>query len=214
MTWDLGMLGSCVETENGPMSQSTGSLRDVKAQDVAEQLLAGVGTRIAHSAAVAAQAHRAAPLLPQPWRDALVDAAWLHDVGYAPQLVHARFHPLDGARWLRTSGWDEHVCRLVAGHSRALTEARLRGLDQDLIAEFDPVPELPAAALTWADLTSGSGGDRCSFKVRLAGIHDRYTHGPVRQAAEINEAAWRHDVSIIERLIDAAPHRTLESTSG
>lgn len=192
------------------MSQSTGSFRHVKAQDLAEQLLAGVGTRFAHSAAVAAQAHRAAPLLAQPWRAALIDAAWLHDIGYAPQLAHARFHPLDGARWLRASGWDEHVCRLVAGHSRALTEARLRGLDQELIAEFEPVPELPAAALTWADLTSSPAGDRCSFEVRLADILDRYSHGPVRQAAEANESAWRYDVTTIERLLG----RCLPSSRG
>lgn len=186
------------------MSQSTGSLRDVKARDLAEQLLDGVGTRLAHSAAVAAQAYRVAPLLPQPWRDVLVDAAWLHDIGYAPQLAHARFHPLDGARWLRSSGWDEHVCRLVAGHSRALIEARLRGLDQDLIAEFEPAPELPAAALTWADLTSSPHGQRCTFEVRLAEILDRYSHGPVRDAAKTNESAWSRDVTLIEQLLGSA----------
>ncbi len=192
------------------MSQSTCSLRDVEAQDLAEQLLAGVGTRFAHSAAVAAQAHRAAPLLPPPWRDALVDAAWLHDIGYAPQLAQAKFHPLDGARWLRTSGWNEHVCRLVAGHSRALIEAGLRGLDEELAGEFEPAPELPAAALTWADLTSSPGGERCSFEVRLADILDRYSHGPVRQAAEANESAWRYDVTTIERLLG----RCLPSSRG
>lgn len=186
------------------MSQSTYSLRDVKAQDLAEQLLDGVGTRLAHSAAVAAQACRVAPLLPQPWRDVLVDAAWLHDIGYAPQLAHAKFHPLDGARWLRTSRWDEHVCRLVAGHSRALTEARLRGLDQELISEFEPAPDLPAAALTWADLTSSPVGEHCSFEVRLADILGRYSRGLVRQAAERNESAWRSDVSTMERRLGAA----------
>jgi len=187
------------------MSQSTGSLRDVKAQDLAEQLLAGVGTRLAHSAAVAAQAHRAAPLLPQPWRAVLVDAAWLHDIGYAPQLAHARFHPLDGARWLRSSGWDEHVCRPVARHSRALTEGRLRGLDRELISEFEPAPDLPAAALTWADLTSSPAGEHCSFEVRLADILDRYSRGPVRQAAEMNESAWRSDVITVEHGLAACP---------
>jgi len=186
------------------MSQSTGNFRHVNAQDLAEQLLAGLGTRLAHSAAVAAQAYRVAPLLPQPWRDLLVNAAWLHDIGYAPQLAHARFHPLDGARWLRTSGWDAHVCCLVAGHSRALTEARLRGLDRELVAEFEPAPELPAAALTWADLTSSPAGERCSFEVRLADILDRYGSGLVRQAAETNEPVWRYDVSTIERRLGAA----------
>lgn len=33
--------------------------------------------------------------------DVLVAAAWLRDIGYAPEVVDTGFHPLDGARWLR-----------------------------------------------------------------------------------------------------------------
>jgi putative nucleotidyltransferase with HDIG domain len=51
----------------------------------------------------------------------LIAAAWLHDVGYAPGLAHSRFHPLDGARYLRRIGMDESVVSLVAYHSCALT---------------------------------------------------------------------------------------------
>jgi putative nucleotidyltransferase with HDIG domain len=40
----------------------------------------------------------------------LVSAAWLHDIGYAPDIVETGFHPLDGARFLRRSGVDEHYC--------------------------------------------------------------------------------------------------------
>ena len=36
--------------------------------------------------------------------DDLVAAAWLHDIGYAPELVETGFHPLDGARYLRREG--------------------------------------------------------------------------------------------------------------
>ena len=35
--------------------------------------------------------------------DDLMAAAWLHDVGYAPELVETGFHPLDGARFLPTN---------------------------------------------------------------------------------------------------------------
>lgn len=31
-------------------------------------------------------------------RATLVVAAWLHDIGYAPEIGHTLFHPLDGAR--------------------------------------------------------------------------------------------------------------------
>ena len=46
--------------------------------------------------------------------DDLVAAAWLHDIGYAPELVETGFHPLDGARYLRRQGVDAQVVSLVA----------------------------------------------------------------------------------------------------
>jgi hypothetical protein len=47
----------------------------------------------------------------------LEGAAWLHDIGYSPELVDT-FHPLDGARYLRdVCHADEKLCGLVAHHS-------------------------------------------------------------------------------------------------
>jgi HD superfamily phosphodiesterase len=52
-----------------------------------------------------------------------LEAAWLHDIGYAPDLVETGFHPLDGARYLRRTGLDGQVVSLVAYHSCAQVEA-------------------------------------------------------------------------------------------
>ena len=46
--------------------------------------------------------------------EALVSAAWLHDIGYAPDVVETGFHPLDGARYLAGLGAPERVVNLVA----------------------------------------------------------------------------------------------------
>jgi putative nucleotidyltransferase with HDIG domain len=117
---------------------------------LATRLLQGIGTRLAHSAAVAEKAERVSGLLAAPWRAAIVDAGWLHDIGYSDQVASTGFHSLDGARWLRDHDWPIEVCRLVAWHTAAAVEAALRGLDQTLAAEFDPPPALAAAALAWA----------------------------------------------------------------
>jgi hypothetical protein len=130
--------------------------------------------RLAHSAIVAEQAARARGLVDEPWRSVLVDAAWLHDVGYSPASVDTGFHPLDGARWLRREGWPDELCRLVAWHTRALTEAKLRGLGDELVREFEQPARLPLAVLTWADLTSSADGRRCTVRGRLDGILRRY----------------------------------------
>lgn len=41
--------------------------------------------------------------------DDLVAAAWLHDIGYVPELAQTGFHPFDGARYLRRVGIDGQV---------------------------------------------------------------------------------------------------------
>ena len=141
---------------------------------LATHLLRRLDSRIDHSAAVAAQVDRAARLVEPEWRSHLKDAAWLHDIGYSPQLALTGFHPLDGARWLRDYGWPASTCRLVAWHTEPLEEARLYSLDSELAAEFEAPPRLASAALAWADLTSSPAGERWDAERRLADILERY----------------------------------------
>jgi putative nucleotidyltransferase with HDIG domain len=70
-----------------------------------------------HVRAVAQRARSVATTLSLP--DDLLAAAWLHDIGYAPELAETGFHPLDGARFLRRAGVDGQVVSLVAYHSCA-----------------------------------------------------------------------------------------------
>ena len=84
--------------------------------------------RWAHVQGVAARARSLAPVL-GPDADLLEAAAWMHDVGYAPDLAVTGLHQLDGARYLRdTEHADAMLCRLVAYHSCTIIEADERGL--------------------------------------------------------------------------------------
>ncbi|WP_433462712.1 HD domain-containing protein [Spirillospora sp. CA-128828] len=133
--------------------------------------------RWAHTQGVARQARTLAPVLGDN-ADLLEAAAWLHDIGYAPDLVNTGFHPLDGARYLRDIHHaDDHLCRLVAGHSCAIIEARERGLDESLASEFPPANPGLARALTYCDMTTTPDGAQVTVEARLAEIRNRY--GPV-----------------------------------
>ena len=177
----------------------------MEASAVATELLAGVGTRVAHSRAAAHQATVVLPVLDAPWSSALLDAAWLHDVGYSPSVVSTGFHPLDGARWLSTHGWPSEVCRLVAWHTRAGTEATLRQLAAELAAEFPPPPDVAQAALAWSDLTSSPVGECCAAEDRIAEILSRYApESVVHRATSANLQGLLMDVVLIETKIDAA----------
>jgi putative nucleotidyltransferase with HDIG domain len=130
--------------------------------------------RWAHSQGVAARARHLAPVLGQD-ANLIEAAAWLHDIGYAPELGMTGFHPLDGARYLRDiQRADPLLCSLVAHHSFALVEATGRGLADVLVAEFPLPPDLLLAALTYCDLTTSPDGERVSISWRLADIRARY----------------------------------------
>jgi predicted hydrolase (HD superfamily) len=117
----------------------------------------------------------------------LVAAAWLHDIGYAPDLVETGFHPLDGARYLRRSGLDGQVVSLVAYHSCAQIEADVRGLGGELASEFSPADSSLTDALLYCDMTTGPDGDYVRPADRLVEIRGRY--GPDHEVTQFVERA-------------------------
>ena len=130
--------------------------------------------RWAHVQGVAAQARSLAPILGDD-ADLLEAAAWLHDIGYSPELADTGFHPLDGARYLRdVEHADPRLCSLVANHSCAILEADERGLADVLSSEFpSPDPKLNDA-LAYCDMTTTPTGDVVSVHDRLSEIVERY----------------------------------------
>lgn len=98
----------------------------------------------------------------------------LHDIGYSSEIAEVGFHPLDGARFLRSEGWDESVVNLVANHSCAEIEADLRGLGDDLRSEFPKDQSLPHDELCFCDMTTGPKGQLMTVDERLADINSRY----------------------------------------
>jgi hypothetical protein len=161
---------------------------------IASQHLAGpLPRRWEHVQGVQHRAQLASPLFYLDDGMLLEAAAVLHDVGYAPDLAGAQFHPLDGARYLGSLGAPERLCALVAHHSCAYREAELRGLSAELAEWTDEETPL-RDALWWADMTTSPDGETVSFERRIAEIQERY--GPddlvtffIRQAKPELQAA-------------------------
>src|SRR5579859_6608910 len=131
-----------------------------RAEHLARSLLQeSLPRRWAHVQGVTSRARSLAPVLGAD-ADLLEAAAWLHDIGYAPDLVVTGLHSLDGARYLRdVQHADAMLCRLVAYHSCAVIEAGERGLADVLALEFKPPPEELASALTYCDMTTSPDGE-------------------------------------------------------
>jgi putative nucleotidyltransferase with HDIG domain len=146
------------------------------AAEQSQARLAPLGTRWAHSRAVALRAKEIAAVVGED-RDLLIAAAYLHDVGYAPELVVHDFHPVDGARWLRSQGL-ERLAGLVAHHSGASYEAEARGL-ADVLAAFPDERSAVSDALAYSDLSTGPAGARVTVDERLGEIERRYGRASV-----------------------------------
>ncbi|WP_310961571.1 HD domain-containing protein [Nocardioides terrisoli] len=169
-----------------------------RARALAEGLLADVlPVRWTHVQAVAASANGVADDLGLDV-ETLVAAAWLHDVGYAPGVVQTGLHALDGARFLQGRDVEQRVVTLVARHSCAPVEARLRGLLDQLEGEFPELDQDLADALCYADMTTGPTGDRVEVEDRLAEIRKRY--GPDDVVTHFIDEAEAEIVATVRRV--------------
>lgn len=175
-----------------------------------ERLAVAMPQRWAHVQGVARVASVVAPRLLARDSDAVVAAAWLHDVGYSPSLSVSGFHPVDGASFARSAGMPELVVSLIAHHSGAHAEAIERGLAAEL-AEFDLPPSGVLDVVTYADMTTAPDGSRIDARTRVREILARYsTDDPVHSAvsrssvellasvARVNERLRRVDAGIVQ----------------
>lgn len=148
------------------------------AHELAKQLLAKqLPDRWQHVQAVASQARMLGAGSEGLDEDLLIQAAFLHDIGYSSDVGGTGFHPLDGARFLDARGFDREVVDLVAHHSSAAIEARLRGIE-GLDAFTDEVTAT-RDALWYCDATTGPRGERLSPEDRWAEVRERYGPGHV-----------------------------------
>jgi HD domain len=148
------------------------------AREAAEGLLAeALPRRWAHVRGVADKAEQVVASLALSG-EALVAAAWLHDVGYAPEVIDTGFHPLDGARYLAGTGAPARVVNLVARHSNAILEAEFRGIGRR-VAEFPDEGGVVRDALWYCDLTTSPDGEPVGAAERIAEIKERYGPGDI-----------------------------------
>jgi predicted hydrolase (HD superfamily) len=135
-------------------------------------MLASQPRRFRHVEGAARAAAHVATRLPELPRGILISAAWLHDIGYAPDVQRSGFHPLDGAMFLDDGDWDPMIVRLVAHHSHA----RLLAPHYDVEAEltrYAPVVGLLADAVTFADVVAGVDGTGVTVEERITELRSR-----------------------------------------
>ena len=175
----------------------------------AERLLSPLGDRWKHVRAVGERAHSVTAILDPEDRPYLVAAAYLHDIGYAPELQRTGLHQLDGARYIRSHG-AERLARLVAHHSEARFEIRLRGFATELAA-YEREQSWVSDALTYCDLTTGPTGIPMTFEDRIAEVERRYGEGEIVDALR---EATPFLMGAVERTKDRLRQHSSQTRSG
>jgi HD domain len=175
----------------------------------AERLLSPLGDRWEHVRAVGERTRSVATILDREDRRYLIAAAYLHDIGYAPDLQQTGLHQLDGARYLRSLG-AERLARLVAHHSEARFEIRLRGFGEELTS-YKREESWVSDALTYCDLTTGSSGLPMTFEERVAEVEQRYGDGEIVDALR---QATPYLVGAVERTKDRLRQHRRQARSG
>lgn len=152
------------------------------AHELAAEYLSGLGRRWEHVRTVGRLADTLAA--DGAVGTDVVAAAWLHDLGYADELMMTGFHPVDGARFLASEGAPEEVVGLVAHHTGADLEAMERGF----VSALDELPGADPDALdvvTLLDLVAAPDGTVTDPEARIAEILDRYPDtSPVHRAVQ------------------------------
>lgn len=198
------------EQQESPVNVA-GLLDAQGARQLAADLLAeALPRRWSHTIAVAKAAEDLSSALKPEGAEEIVCAAWLHDIGYAPDLIDTGFHPLDGAAYLaRDAGGGKRisteVISLVAHHTGAAFEARERGL-HDSLADYPQPDQTKLAILSCADLCSGPAGAPVDPAERISEVLARYpkTH-PVHRAITKSAPTL---VAQSRRVLEAARERT------
>ncbi|WP_331489853.1 HD domain-containing protein [Streptomyces sp. Go40/10] len=146
------------------------------AAELAESLLAPLEHRWLNTQAVAVRAHQVAPAVSRADRDLLVAAAWLHDIGHAPEVCDTGFHALDGARHLESLGAPARLVRLVAQYSGVVYEGERRGLWAEPAVHGREDSAL-LDALVFADMTTGPAGQSVDIDTRIDDMLLRHEPG-------------------------------------
>jgi putative nucleotidyltransferase with HDIG domain len=145
--------------------------------------------------------------LEQETKELLIQAAYLHDVGYSKQLNQYNFHPLDGAVFAQQAGFPKPVIAAVLFHSEAIETVRenrndllpIYSLNQKLLDEQD---RLFIDLVTYCDVQTSPKGEKVSLDERVQDVVERYGENhPVSQMMIFCKPKYKETIERINQWI-------------
>lgn len=158
--------------------------------------------------------------VPDEWKPHLLQACYLHDIGYSSQLNRYDFHPLDGAIFASAQGFPKPVVAAILFHScsyEMVQETRhdLMEIYEENYDMLDQRDQLFIDLVTYCDLHTSSTGQYFTLDERVKDVVDRYGQDhPVSQMMLANRPNYEVTIERVNNLTKRESHEEWMHESG
>lgn len=141
--------------------------------------------------------------VPTIWHSLLIQACYLHDIGYSPQLQQYNYHQLDGAIFAAKQGFPKEIVATILFHSCAyegvvLSRPDLRAIYANHLHLLDEKDHFFIDLVSYCDLHTSAFGEAISFEKRVSDVAVRY--GNDHEVTKVMNANVPHFETIIARV--------------
>ncbi|MBA4495291.1 HD domain-containing protein [Paenactinomyces guangxiensis] len=145
--------------------------------------------------------------IPNDWKPSLLQACYLHDIGYSPQLNKYNFHPLDGAIFAYHQGFSKSVVAAILFHSCSFEQVQqtrhdLNNIYQENHTLLDEQDKCFIDLVTYCDLHTSSSGQFITYLKRIQDVVDRY--GPSHEVSRLmlaNRPYYEETIARVNKLL-------------
>lgn len=141
--------------------------------------------------------------IPEEWQLQLLQACYLHDVGYSPKLKIYDYHQIDGAIFTQKNGFPKPIIAAVLFHSCAYegaipSRSDLLDIYKQNQALLDEQDRLFIDLVSYCDLHTSATGKPTTLLERIHDVIKRY--GPDHEVSMIMVGNTHHFQKIIKRV--------------
>jgi hypothetical protein len=147
--------------------------------------------------------------VPKAWESLLIQACYLHDIGYSPQLNQHQYHQLDGAIFASEQGFPKSIIAVLLFHSCAYEGVLYSRDDLTPIYEkhlllVDETDRIFIDLVSYCDLHTTANGKNTTLRERVDDVAVRY--GEDHEVTKImfaNEPIFEEIIARVEQMIES-----------
>lgn len=141
--------------------------------------------------------------IPRKWKSLLLQACYLHDIGYCPELNQYNYHQLDGAIFAAKQRYPKCIIATILFHSCAYegviySRPDIKQIYEDQIALLDNQDLMFIDLVSYCDLHTSANGEHTTLAQRVKNVVERY--GDTHEVSKIMLSNVPHFRQIIDRV--------------